>query len=115
MTAYKNLNDNSGIVAYAIGDDYIDVEFNSGGVYRYTEASVGSENFAIMKALAIAGAGLNAFINKYVRFKYANRFGYTNPTPAAECVNVTVNPNNAAAVVSELVKSGKSVNISVLV
>ena len=115
MTAYKNLSEKSGITAYAIGDDYIDIEFGSGDTYRYSEASVGYENFSIMKALAIAGAGLNAFINKYVRFKYANRFGCTNPTPAAECVNVTVNPNNAAAVVSELVKSGKSVNISVLV
>lgn len=115
MNTYMNLGGNSGIVAYGITETYIDIEFESGDTYRYSEASVGYENFAIMKALAIAGAGLNAFINKYVRFKYANRFGYTNPTPAAECVNVTVNPNNAAAVVSELVKSGKSVNISVLV
>ena len=114
MKEYTNLHGNSGISAYEIAKDgsYIDVEFASGGIYRYSEASVGKENLTIMIVLATAGAGLNGFINKHVRFKYANRFGYPTPTPAAP-VNVTLTPDNAAAVVSELVKSGKSVNISI--
>ena len=107
MTEYLNLNGNSGITGYGFDIDYIDIEFNSGSVYRYTRASVGSENLAIMKALAKSGAGLNAFINKNVRLKYAHRFGTSEP------VNLTVTPNNAVAVVKELVKSGKPINISV--
>ena len=115
MKPYLNLSGNSGITAYEIHDDYIDIEFKNGGIYRYSEASVGETNLAIMKALAIAGAGLNAFINKVVKFRYAKRIGVLNPTPAPESVKITVTPYNAAAVVSELVKNGKAVNISVSV
>ena len=105
MTAYKNLSGKSGITAYAIGDDYIDVEFNSGGVYRYTEASVGEVHFNVMKALAIAGAGLNAFINKHVRFKYANH----RPKPTAaqnqiNSINRKVSPAEAVAIIKELLE-----------
>lgn len=115
MKTYENLHGNSGISAYEISEDgsYIDVEFSSGGVYRYTKTSVGKENLTIMKVLATAGAGLNGFINKHVRNRYANRFGYPTPTTPATPANVTLTPDNAAAVVSELVRSGKSVNISI--
>ena len=115
MKDYENFHGNSGIVAYEISEDgsYIDVEFASGGVYTYSKASVGKENLAIMKVLATAGAGLNGFINKYVRNRYAHRSCYPTPTTPAAPVNVTLTPNNAAAVVSELVKSGKPISISI--
>ena len=114
MKEYTNLHGNSGIVAYEIAEDgtAIDVEFRNSGVYTYSEASVGKENLAIMKVLATAGAGLNGFINKYVRNRYARRSCYPTPTPTAP-VNVTLTPHNAAAVVSELVKSGKPISISI--
>ena len=37
MKVYGDLNGNSGITGYKISDndDYIDIEFQSGGVYRY--------------------------------------------------------------------------------
>ena len=33
MKEYLNLNGNSGIATYEIHDDYIDIEFESGGIY----------------------------------------------------------------------------------
>ena len=69
MKAYKDLNGNSGITAYEIGEntfdgEYIKIEFVSGGVYIYTKERLGLVNFEIMKALAEAGAGLCGFISK---------------------------------------------------
>ena len=106
MTEYKNLNDNSGIVAYEINDDSIDIEFESGGVYTYTKASVGEVYFHIMIALAIAGAGLNSFINKCVRNLYTKRTPYSNP-PAmpTPTVNVNLDRDTAVPVLTELLKS----------
>lgn len=71
--SYANLNGKSGITNCAITDQYIDVKFASGDAYRYTKDSVGSENLAIMKSLAMNGKGLNGFINKNVRCLYAER------------------------------------------
>ena len=69
MTTYKDLNGNSGITAYEIGEntfdgEYIQIQFISGGVYIYTKERLGLVNFEIMKALAEAGAGLCGFITK---------------------------------------------------
>ena len=108
MFEYKNLNGNSGITAYEIGENHIDVEFRSGGVYRYTAASVGETHLEVMKALAKVGMGLNGYINTNVRFKYASR-----RCLRSENTSVTLTAENAAAVVSELVKSGKKVEIRV--
>ena len=67
MKNYGNGNGNSGIVAYEIGEDYIDIEFRNGGIYRYRKAVIGGLNFLNMKVAAIIGSGLNGFINKFVR------------------------------------------------
>ena len=71
---YPNLSQNSGISEVTIATDAVDVKFTSGSVYRYTRKSVGSANLATMKALAIAGKGLNGFINKVVRNLYSDYF-----------------------------------------
>ena len=78
---YGNLNGNSGVMNTLIGPDYIDVEFNSGGAYRYTKDSVGRENLEIMKNLAINGKGLNGFINKVVYRQYAEKLDEFNLIP----------------------------------
>lgn len=112
MKTYLNLNGNSGIKAYEIHDDYIDIEFESGGIYRYSNISVGETNLAIMKALAIAGAGLNAFINKVVKFRYAKRTPYPHtPTTPTETVKVNLGRDEAVPVLIELLKRF-DVNIS---
>ena len=67
METYRS--ENSGIVGYRIGTDYIDVQFKNGGIYRYEEAIIGHLHFLNMQAAAIMGNGLNAFINNYVRAK----------------------------------------------
>lgn len=73
MTHYKNLGGDSGVAAYESGTDFIKVQFHDGSVYLYTYQSAGSSNIEQMKDLAIAGMGLNSFINKHVKYKYASR------------------------------------------
>ena len=67
MRAYTS--ENSGIVGFEIGEDYIDVEFRNGGIYRYKEAIIGHLQFLNMQAAAMIGSGLNGFINRRVRDK----------------------------------------------
>ena len=73
MIIYKNLGGNSGVFAYECGDEYIRVKFSDGAVYLYTYESAGSSNIEKMKLLAEAGHGLNSFINRIVRKKYARK------------------------------------------
>lgn len=73
MEPYKNLNGDSGVAGFENGSDYIRVQFKDGSVYLYTYASAGSSNIEEMKRLAVAGRGLNSFINKNVRKRYAKK------------------------------------------
>ena len=81
MKAYKNLGGNSGISSYQIFENAIDIEFRSGRIYTYTKQNLGEVNFEIMKALAEAGAGLCAFIQK-VRDAYSESVDNGKPTKA---------------------------------
>lgn len=67
METYRNLTGGSGVVAYAIGIDSIDVRFKSGRftLYSYTYASAGKEAIDKMKLLAKQGLGLNSFISTF--------------------------------------------------
>ncbi len=73
MTPYKNLSRTSGVVAYEIAPDSIEVEFDDGASYLYTEKSAGASNLERMKDLAEAGLGLSTFIVRHVRKAYATR------------------------------------------
>jgi hypothetical protein len=73
MERYRNIDGDSGVIAYELGTDYIRVQFSDNSVYLYTDASAGSGNIEMMKKLAAAGDGLNAFINKHVRKRYAKK------------------------------------------
>lgn len=55
MQPYKNLSGDSGVVAYEIGDHFIEIQFKRGAPYRYTDAGVGRENVERMKKLAGSG------------------------------------------------------------
>ncbi len=72
MEKYKNLDGDSGVAFYEIGIDFIKVQFTSGSIYLYTYESAGSSNIEIMKELALNGKGLNSFISRTVRSKYAS-------------------------------------------
>ena len=71
MQTYKNLNGNSNVSAYEIGENYIDVTFNgTAKIYRYSYNSAGVSNVETMKSLARQGSGLNSFIMRNVRTLY---------------------------------------------
>ena len=73
MKPYRRLHGESGVVAYAIGGDWIRVQFVDGGVYTYTYASAGAIRIEQMKQLADACQTLCSFISRHVRDKYATR------------------------------------------
>lgn len=71
MQPYKDLSGTSGIVQYEIGDNYIDLEFRGGKVYRYDDAKPGAEHVLKMKELAASGADLATYVNQHVRKNFA--------------------------------------------
>lgn len=73
LQPYRDLSGHSGVVAYRLGADWIEVQFEDGGLYRYTAASAGAEAIAQMKQLARDGRGLATFIVRHVRQAYAAR------------------------------------------
>lgn len=73
MERYKNLGGDSGVSAYEIGDDSITVQFNDGAVYLYTNRKPGSAKLEKMKLLAVAGEGLNSYINTDVKSDYESK------------------------------------------
>jgi len=73
MQPYANVGGNSGVRAYEIGPDWICVQFSDGSTYLYTYQSAGYANVEEMKRLAMQGWGLNSFINRVVKYKYARK------------------------------------------
>jgi len=73
MKAYKNLNGNSGVIAYEMGDGSITVQFST-TTYLYNDQSAGAANIQRMHVLAEAGRGLGSFINTSVRKAYARKW-----------------------------------------
>ena len=79
MEIYKNLSGQSNVSRYEIGQDYIIVEFKTKGkdgcnTYKYSYMSAEQSNVENMKQLAIAGFGLNSFIDKLVRKRYERKW-----------------------------------------
>jgi hypothetical protein len=68
---YGDRNGKSGVVAYRLHDDAIDIEFANGDVYRYDTITPGAVDVELMKRFARAGRGLSTYISKYVRDRYA--------------------------------------------
>lgn len=73
MQRYRDLDGDSGVTGYELGEDFIRVEFEGGSIYRYTIRSAGAMNIEAMKRLAIAGDGLNRFINLHVKKGYERK------------------------------------------
>lgn len=71
MEHYKDIDHDSGVIGYEIGDTYIKVQFSgTARIYTYSYGVAGSTHVERMKVLARAGDGLNAYINNFVKFKY---------------------------------------------
>ena len=71
MQPYKDIGGDSGVAAYEIGPGSITIQFARGGTYLYNASAPGPAHVAEMQRLAQAGDGLNTYINKYVRKKFA--------------------------------------------
>jgi len=71
LQPYRDLSGHSGVVAFRLGRDWIEVQFEDGGLYRYTAASAGADAVEQMKQLARDGRGLATFIVRHVRQAYA--------------------------------------------
>lgn len=70
---YAGIDHDSGVSAYAIGPDFVAVEFRHDGRYLYTYKKPGRAPVEAMKKLAAAGEGLATYINRHVRENYARR------------------------------------------
>lgn len=71
MQKYSNFSGRSNVESFEIGENFIVVKFyRTARTYRYSYMSAGQINVENMKRLALAGRGLNAYINKHVKFEY---------------------------------------------
>ncbi len=68
---YADSSRDSGVSAYALGPNFILVEFRHAGRYRYDHAHPGRTHVQAMKRLAGRGRGLATYINRHVRDNYA--------------------------------------------
>lgn len=100
MRPYGDYNGTSGITGFAIDtdDNYIEIEYGNSGIYTYRKANVGEVNFAVMKALAIAGNGLNSYINKNVRGRGVKRYS----PPVSRTFTVTTTSAKEVEILSEV-------------
>lgn len=73
MHRYKNLSGQSNVVFYEFGSDFIKVQIGDGSVYLYNTQSTGSADITEMQRLAVAGSGLNSFISRVVKKRYARK------------------------------------------
>ena len=71
MKSYRNLGGDSGIIAYEDGEDFIKVQFSDGSIYLYNYTKPGPNEVEHMKQLAEKGQGLNSFISRVIRKRYA--------------------------------------------
>jgi hypothetical protein len=70
---YRNLAGDSGVTAYAIGSDFIAVQWKPPAVYVYDDVRPGREHVETMKALAESGRGLGTYISQHVGKAYARK------------------------------------------
>ncbi|MCO8042625.1 hypothetical protein OC498_08715 [Acinetobacter bohemicus] len=63
MEIYKDIDNDSNVTHYEIGETYIRVKFNgTAKIYTYSYRSAGVDKVERMKQLAKEGNGLNAYI-----------------------------------------------------
>ena len=73
MTIYKNMSRRSNVIGYEIHTDSILVVFADYSEYEYKYEYAGISNVEMMKRLALAGSGLNSYINKYCKYLYSSK------------------------------------------
>lgn len=74
MQTYKNLNGDSGVREFDVGDDFICVRFrHDARGYVYNAQKPGAGHVERMKGLALAGRGLGTYISRYIQKNYSHR------------------------------------------
>ena len=73
MQRYRNRNGSSGVVAFEIAEEFIDVKFAAGEIYRYSSRRPGARDLQHMKELALRGEGLSTFISRHIRTRYESK------------------------------------------
>jgi len=73
MERYRNLDGDSGVVAFEIGASSILVEFTDKSKYLYNGSKPGPAAVSEMQKLARAGRGLNSYINRFIGKNYARK------------------------------------------
>jgi hypothetical protein len=72
MQKYSDIDRDSGVREFEIHDTSITIIFSgSRKAYIYSYQSAGQHHIDKMKLLALAGEGLNAYINKNVKNKFS--------------------------------------------
>lgn len=71
MQKYKNLGGGSNVEKFEFTADSITIEFIDGSVLKYDAKKPGAAHVAQMKALALQGKGLYAYIQRFVKKNYA--------------------------------------------
>jgi hypothetical protein len=72
MQRYSDIDRDSGVREFEIHDTLIIIIFSgSSKTYTYSYQSAGKHHIEQMKRLALAGEGLNAYINKNVKHKFS--------------------------------------------
>mgnify|MGYP001350333447 CR=1 FL=1 len=70
---YADRDGDSAVTAYRLGRGCIEVRFDDGSEYLYTDTSAGAANINRMRQLALGGDGLGAFIQSTVHDRYAEK------------------------------------------
>jgi len=72
MEIYKDINNDSNVTHYEVGDIYIRVKFKgTAKIYTYSYyGKAGKFHVDRMKILASSGDGLNSYINRNVKYLY---------------------------------------------
>lgn len=71
MQRYADIDQDSGVMGYDIGETSITVYFKSTSrPYIYSYRGAGMHHVETMKRLALSGDGLNEYINDHVRKSY---------------------------------------------
>lgn len=73
MIPYKNLSEESGVLAYEILPEGIRVQFIGKDIYYYSYDAPGAEHVEKMKELAEKGRGLATYISQNIRKKFDHK------------------------------------------
>ncbi len=73
MPVYENRGGDSAVVSHESTSDSITVTFHDGSTYAYDYTATGRHDTEQMKSLARNGEGLNTYISRYVRKRYARK------------------------------------------